>query len=87
MGFWGGHSLIVMENAMMIMAHTSLCSRKNLRLSSSSAMIPMVMVAQAARNANADSSDPKTCDAARSPFPSRCHALVGGRCSGSRLAP
>ena len=75
--------VIDMPMAMMIIAHTNRCSTKNASVSFKKATIPTVKVAHATRNPKADSSEPKNLGITRIAFPICCHALWGGRCSGS----
>ena len=76
-------AVIVIPIEIMINDHCSLCCKKNSRLSPRNATIPTVRVAQATRNPKADSGLPKIPATLRTPLPKRCHALAGGRCSGS----
>lgn len=77
------NSLVVIHRAMVMIAHISLWSRKNLWVASRKARMPTVMVAQATRSPKPDSLDPNAAETARSPFPMRCQTVVAGRCSGS----
>lgn len=69
--------------AIIIIAHTRRCSTKKRCVSFKKATIPTVKVAQATRNPNPDSGDPKNLGIVRSALPKCCQAVCGGRCSGS----
>jgi hypothetical protein len=79
------NSLIVIPRVTAMRAQTSLCSRKNLAVSSRNARMPIVNVAQETRNPNMEASELRTPEIFLNTLLERCHSVAGGRCSRSRF--